>query len=65
MTRLKADYQGFKLGLRVAESFALQASTTKGNDVAGLHAIKNTLHVQALLVSIQAFSINGKLATLQ
>lgn len=59
MTRLKIDYQGFKLGVRIADQLALSLDVTKKQDVDVLHKMKNMAHVIEGMRRFQAFSVNG------
>ena len=59
MTRLNVGYQGFKLGVRIADSLALALNVAKKEDVDVLHKMKNMAHVIETMRSFKAFSVNG------
>lgn len=59
MTRISAVYQGFKLGARIADKYALQVNVGDLNAIAGLHAIKNIANTQGLMAEIRTFGVNG------
>lgn len=61
MTKLQhVRYNGFKLGLRIADSYALQLKDVNSSmSRAGLHAIKGIVHQMRLCESIGVVGING------
>lgn len=62
MTKLNVSkYQGFTVGVRVADKFALTARTENLLDVAALHTIKGLVYVEMLERSVQAFAVNNVL----
>lgn len=60
MTRLNIDYQGFKLGVRIADTLALSIRMDDQGQIAGLHAIKGIAHVIQGMREYQAFAVNGQ-----
>lgn len=59
MTILRIDYQGFKLGVRVADQLALTLNPRKEQDVQVLHKLKNMAHVIQGMRNFEAFAVNG------
>lgn len=52
-------YNGFTLGFRIADAFALTANVTNKKDIAALHAIKNLLNTDGLSRELKTFSVNN------
>lgn len=59
VTPLCVPFQGFKLGVRVADSLVLILNTALPNDVLVLHNLKNIAHTMETMRTFGAFGING------
>lgn len=58
-TRLRVDYQGFKLGVRVADRLALSLDVQNPQHIVVLHKLKNMAYVMDTMRNFNAFGVNN------
>lgn len=60
MTRLNIGYQGFKIGARVGDQWALGVNVNSKLDQAGLHALAGIVNLEYNSRALGMCAVNGK-----